>query len=57
MVSDVWNWSVDELAGQLGGVAAASRAPAIYKMLHDNFEARQVFSDPTAGTYYELRRR
>ncbi|MBI3197637.1 MAG: hypothetical protein HYZ40_09025 [Rhodospirillales bacterium] len=56
-VSDVWNWSVEELAGQLGGVAAAGRAPAIYRMLHDNFEARQVFSDPTAGTYYELRRR
>ncbi|MDP1961128.1 MAG: hypothetical protein Q8K93_02895 [Reyranella sp.] len=57
VVSDVWNWSVDQLAGQLGGVAAASRAPAIYRMLHDNFEARQVFSDPAAGTYYELRRR
>ena len=57
VVADVWNWSVDELAGHLGGVAAGSRAPVIYKMLHDNFEARQVFSDPAAGTYYELRRR
>ena len=28
-VSDVWSWSVDELAGQLGGLAAANRAPAI----------------------------
>ncbi len=56
-VSDVWNWSVDELAGQLGGLAAADRAPAIHRMLHDNFEARRVFSDPAAGTYYELLRR
>jgi hypothetical protein len=56
-VSDVWSWSVDELAGQLGGLAAANRAAAIAKMLHDNFEARQVFSNPTVGTYYELRRR
>jgi hypothetical protein len=57
VVSDVWSWSVDELAGQLGGVAAASRAPAIYRMLHDDFQAHKVFSDPAAGAYYELRRR
>ena len=56
-VSDVWNWSVDELAGQLGGLAAGNRATAIHKMLHDNFEARPVFSQPTVGTYYDLRRR
>lgn len=56
-VSDVWSWSVDELAGQLGGLAAADRAAAIQKMLHDNFEARQVFSNPTVGTYYALQRR
>ena len=56
-ISDVWTWSADELAGQLGGLSAANRAAAIYKMLHDTYDARPVFSDPTAGAYYELRRR
>ena len=56
-VSDVWSWSPDELAGQLGGLSAADRATAIYGMLHDNYEAQPAFSDPVAGTYYELRRR
>ena len=56
-VSDVWSWSPDELAGQLGGLSAADRATAIYRMLHDNYEAQPAFSDPVAGTYYELRRR
>ena len=41
----------------LGGLAAANRAAAIAKMLHDNFEARQVFSEPTVGAYYVLQRR
>ena len=54
--SDVWSWSVDELAAQLGGLAAANRASAIHKMLHDNYQAQLVFTDPTAGPYYELRR-
>jgi hypothetical protein len=57
VASDVWSWSPDTLAGYLGSVAAAGRADAIYRMLHDNFEARPAFSDPVAGTYYELRRR
>ena len=56
-ISDVWNWSPDELAGQLGGLSAANRAAAIHKMLHDNYEAEPAFSDPIAGSYYELRRR
>jgi hypothetical protein len=56
-ISDLWNWSPDELAGQLGGLSAADRATAIYRMLHDNYEAQPTFSDPVAGTYYELRRR
>ena len=38
-------------------MAAANRAAAIAKMLHDNFEARQVFSEPTVGAYYVLQRR
>jgi hypothetical protein len=57
VVSDVWSWSSDELAGQLGGLSAADRATAIYRMLHDNYEAQPTFSDPVAGPYYELRRR
>jgi hypothetical protein len=57
VVSNVWSWSPDELAGQLGGLSAADRATAIYSMLHDNYEAQPTFSDPVAGTYYELRRR
>jgi hypothetical protein len=57
IVSDVWTWSVDELTGQLGGLSAANRAPAIHAMLHDGYTAREVFSDPLAGTYYELTRR
>jgi hypothetical protein len=56
VVSDVWSWSPDELAGQLGGLSAADRATAIYSMLHDNYEAQPTFSDPVAGTYYELHR-
>jgi hypothetical protein len=56
-ISDVWSWSEDELAGQLGGLSAASRAAAIHKMLHDNYEAEPAFSDPVAGPYYALRRR
>jgi hypothetical protein len=57
IASDVWTWSVDELTGQLGGLSAANRAPAIHAMLHDGYTAREVFSDPLAGTYYELTRR
>jgi hypothetical protein len=56
-VSDVWSWTPEELAGQLGGLSAANRAAAIHRMLHDSYDARPAFSDPTAGTYYELRRR
>jgi hypothetical protein len=56
-ISDVWNWSADELTGQLGALSAANRAAAIHKMLHDNYEAEPAFSDPIAGSYYELRRR
>jgi hypothetical protein len=56
VISDVWNWSADELAGQLGALSAANRAAAIHRMLHDNYDAQPAFSDPVAGPYYELRR-
>jgi hypothetical protein len=57
VISDVWTWPREELAGQLGALSAADRADAIYAMLHHRYEARPVLSDPMAGTYYELRRR
>jgi hypothetical protein len=57
VISDVWSWSQDELTGQLGGLSAANRAPAIWRMLHDNYQAQPAFDDATAGRYYELRRR
>ena len=57
LVSDMWAWPSEVLAGYLGTVAAAGRTDAIYRMLHDDFRATEVFRDPTAGTYYELQRR
>jgi len=57
VISDLWRWSREELAGQLGGLSAASRADAIYDMLHQNYQAQPVFNDPMAGRYYELRRK
>ena len=57
VISNVWTWPRADLEGQLAALSAANRADAIYSMLHDRYEARPVFSDPMAGTYYELRRR
>ena len=57
IISGVWIWNEAELTGQLGALSAANRAPAIYRMLHDNYEAQPVFDDPAAGSYYVLRRR
>ena len=57
VVSDLWTWTPDVLAGYLGGVAASGRTDAIYRMLHDDFRASEAFRDPIAGTYYELQRR
>ncbi|CAN5916575.1 hypothetical protein BH11PSE3_BH11PSE3_50410 [soil metagenome] len=57
VISDVWTWSEVELTGQLGALSAAARAPAIYRMLHDNYLAQPAFTDSTAGSYYQLRRR
>ena len=56
-ISDVWTWSVAALASQLASLSAADHAPAIYAMLHQNFEAKLVFSNSAIGTYYILRRR
>lgn len=57
VISDVWTWDEAELAGQLGGLSAANRAAAIWRMLHDNYSAEAAYSDRMAGRYFELRRR
>jgi hypothetical protein len=57
VISDVWNWSPQKLAGELAALSAADRADAIYRMLHDNYDAEPVFEDAWAGPYYALRRR
>ena len=41
----------------LAGLVAADRAPAIWSMLHDNYEATPVYTDPLLGPFWELRRR
>jgi len=56
VISDVWTWNLAELTGQLGALSAADRAPAIYRMLHDGYQAQRAFSDPMAGEFYELRK-
>jgi hypothetical protein len=56
-VSNFWNWSEDELGRRLGALSASSRAPSIYTMLHDHYEARFVFGNPLTGRMYELRPR
>jgi hypothetical protein len=55
VISDVWGWSVEELAQQLSGLSSANRAPVIYAMLHDSYDATPVLDVPTVGSYYELR--
>jgi hypothetical protein len=56
-ISSVWKLNVEELAGALGPLSAGKRAPALHAVLHDNYEATPVFSDPFTGEYYELRRK
>jgi hypothetical protein len=57
IISDVWTWSSQQLAGNLGSLSAANRASAIHTMLHDNYMATPALEVPTVGTYYELHRR
>ena len=57
VASSFWDWNVTELASQLSGLSAANRAPAIYKMLHDNYQASPAFYAQPIGGYLELRRR
>jgi hypothetical protein len=57
VASDVWEWSVEELTSQLGGLSAANRAQAIYATLHGAYEGTLVVHTPKDGNYYELKRR
>jgi len=53
-VSGFWSWTEPELAQHLGGLSASDRAPAIYAMLHDNYEVHPVYRNELIGQYYEL---
>jgi hypothetical protein len=57
VVSGMWTWDVAEFTGQFGALSAAGHAPAIHGVLHDNYEATPVLSDPFAGNYFELKRK
>lgn len=56
-ISDVWTWTATALAFQLALLSAADHAPAIHAMLHQSYEAKPAFNNPTIGAYYILRRR
>jgi hypothetical protein len=55
VISDVWTWSVAELAAQLFDLSAGNRASAIHALLHHNYDAEPVLHVPAAGADYELR--
>ena len=57
VASNFWDWDVTELASQLSSLSAANRAPAIYKMLHENYQASPVFYARGVAIYFELQRR
>ncbi len=57
VIDNVWEWSEAELAKQLGTLSAADRAPALHRMLHDDYEADPAFTEKSVGTYYDLRRK
>ncbi len=56
-VDELWGWSPEELAGRLAGLVAADRAPALWAMLHDNYDATPVYTDPMLGPFWEMRRK
>jgi hypothetical protein len=56
-IADVWTWTAATLGVQLAPLSAADHAPAIHAMLHQTYEAKPAFNDPTIGAYYLLRRR
>ena len=56
-ISDVWTWTAAVLGVHLVSLSAQNHAPAIHAMLHQSYEAKPAFNDPTIGAYYLLRRR
>ena len=57
VVSYFWDWSVDYLADQLVNLSAEDRAGVLHAMLHGSYEVAPLFTDRTAGIFYELKRR
>jgi hypothetical protein len=57
VIDDVWDWSPQQLAGELMSLSAADRAPAIHAMLHDTYTATPALDVPAVGKYYELHQR
>jgi hypothetical protein len=57
VIDDIWDWSPQQLAGELVALSAADRAQAIHAMLHDNYTATPALDVPGIGRYYELHRR
>ncbi len=53
----VWLWDDAQFEGSLATVADASKAKALRRMLHEDFVATPVLSDPVAGPYFRLQRR
>lgn len=53
----VWKWTEAQLESSLVTVADSEKAKALYEMLHENFTASQILSDPVAGPYFRLQRR
>ncbi len=54
---DLWQWTTQDLANQLGVVSAGNRAPAIHDMLHTAYTVGPPIDVPFAGVYYDLKRR
>ncbi len=57
VVSNFWDWSENYLGDQLVNLSAEDRAGTLYAMLHGSYEVAPLFTDRTAGIYYELKRR
>lgn len=57
VVNNIWLLSSEQLTSSLSTVAGGARAASLHQMLHESFDALQVYDDPAAGPYFLLRRR
>jgi hypothetical protein len=57
VASDVWQFSVDTLSGQLITLRGTAHAAALHAALHDAYEGRELFTTRRTNPFYELRRR